>query len=86
MSKTLRLFLVVAERNNGAPAVEDVGTDFKAAQERFKAAEHEHDGNPDVEVALLGSDSLETLQVTHSSYFPDVLQENTRRLLAKAGL
>lgn len=85
MSGAPHLFLVVTDRGNGGPVIDDLGTDFAAAMEAFKVAEHEHAGDPAIEVALLGSESIETLKLTHSSYFPDVLEKNTRAIFAKAG-
>jgi len=44
-----------------------------ALRARF-AVEHEH---PDLEVVVLGADSLETIKVTHSRYFGDPTPPST---------
>ncbi len=44
-------------------------TDYKAAVVAYDRAEQDHRDDPDIEVVLLGSDSLETLERTHSSDF-----------------
>jgi hypothetical protein len=43
--------------------------DYRAALEAYNRAEEEHREDRNTEVVLLGSDSIETLERTHSSYF-----------------
>lgn len=63
------LFLIVFDRRTGKPMVEDLGTDIDSAMEMYRMREHALAGHADLEVALLGSSSEETLRRTHSSYF-----------------
>jgi hypothetical protein len=69
MSGRERFFLVIFDRAAGESSVDDLGTDAAAAMEAYEASEHELAGRDGIEVALLGSSSLETLRRTHSSYF-----------------
>jgi len=51
---------------------------FRSADEAAAAygeAEREHVGNSDIEIVLVGADSLETIRKTHGHYFPDEIGE-----------
>lgn len=61
--------MVVFDRLTGEPSVEDLGTDVGPAMDAYRTREHELAGQDNLEVALFGSSSLETLRRTHSSYF-----------------
>ena len=63
------LFLVVFDRAVGTADVEDLGHDSTAAMEILTTRERDVADDPNIEVVLIGSPSLETLQRTHSSYF-----------------
>jgi len=65
----LQHFLVIYRIADGHADVLPFAHDYKAALLAYNEAEAEHRGDDDVEVVLLGSDSLETLERTHSSYF-----------------
>ncbi len=45
--------------------------DTNKALEAYVAREEEYRDNPRVEVVLVGSDSIDTIKVTHSNYFED---------------
>ena len=48
--------------------------EFRNTAQALKAygeREEEYEGNPRVEVVLLGADSLEAIKVTHSNYFEE---------------
>jgi hypothetical protein len=47
----------------------DFGEDSESAVAAYAPKEREYAGNPRIEVVLLGSDSIETLKVTHGNYF-----------------
>lgn len=63
-------FLVTYNRRTGAGQVEEFGglDGPRRAFERRLQLESERQ-NPDIEIAALSSDSLDTLKVTHSRYF-----------------
>lgn len=48
--------------------------DTKRALEAYAALEEQYRSNPRVEVVLLGSDSIDTIKVTHSNYFEDAFE------------
>lgn len=65
----IKHFLVTRDVARGKTIVVEFGTDYEAAQRAYQAAEQEARGRPDLDVVLLGADSLETIKRTHSSYF-----------------
>ena len=48
--------------------------DTRKALEAYAALEEQYRSNPRVEVVLLGSDSIDTIKVTHSNYFEDAFE------------
>jgi hypothetical protein len=73
------LFLLVFHRAEARTEVEDLGTDAAEAIRVLKERERASNG---ADVILLGSDSLDTLKRTHSSYFGT--SEEVERLLGRA--
>ncbi len=49
--------------------IREFGTDGVAAVVAYGEAEDEFRGDPSIEVVLIGSDSLDTIRVTHGQYF-----------------
>jgi hypothetical protein len=68
-SAHIKHFLVIYNIPMGIARVEPFDDDYEAALATYSRLEEVHREDPDVEVVLLGSDSLETLHRTHSSYF-----------------
>lgn len=66
---TINHFLVIYDIAAGEAAVEPFAGDYERALAAYEAAEREHRQDRNIEVVLLGSDSRETLERTHSSYF-----------------
>ena len=67
----LRYFLIVYDRARGDLIV-DAPRDFddeEIALEAYAGAESEHRNDRNVEVVLVGADSLDTVRQTHSNYF-----------------
>jgi hypothetical protein len=72
----IKHFLVTRDVTRSKTTVVEFGTDYESAQHAYQAAEREARGRPDLDVVLLGADSLETIKRTHSSYFePKPLDE-----------
>ena len=67
--RQVKHFLVVYDISEGDAAVTPFDEDYDAALEAYNQLEEEHREDPNVEVVLLGSDSIDTLHRTHSSYF-----------------
>ena len=50
----------------------------------YAEKEHEYWGQPRMEVVLIGSDSLDTIRVTHANYFGPII--STSKVLQNAGI
>lgn len=64
-------FLLHYNRKSGVLASCERIDDSHLAVDQFGRAEREND-DADIEVVLLGSDSLESLKITHSHYFTEL--------------
>jgi hypothetical protein len=62
--------------------VDPFGTDYEGAVAAYEAAEREHRNDENIEVVLLGSDSRETLERTHSSCF-ELLDKHVDQVIAR---
>lgn len=70
MTEPIRHFLLVYDHDQ-AKLIEtrDFGEDADAALSAYAATEAIYEGQQRIEVVLIGSDSLETIKVTHANYF-----------------
>ena len=75
-------FLVVYDIRNGLAHVDAFGRNYDDALAAYAEAEEIHRRDDNVEVVLLGSDSIETLERTHSSYF-ELAEKHVDRLVAR---
>ncbi len=62
-------FLLAYDRSLGAVVSEASFVDAHEAAEAYKALELEHQRDSNMEIVLIGSDSIETVMRTHSNYF-----------------
>ena len=63
-------FLLIYDRRKDQPmSHESFGEDADAAMTAYRAAEIEYRDRPEMDIVLIGSDSLETVKITHSTYF-----------------
>ena len=70
MAQTLHHFLLVYDYAEGRLVRQDVFTDATEASAAYARAEREHkDQLADLEIVLVGSDSIETIMRTHGHYF-----------------
>lgn len=66
----IKHFLVVYDPSTDDVAVEPFGSDYDAAQAAYSKAERvSSERRDDLDIVLIGADSLETIKQTHSSYF-----------------
>lgn len=64
--------LIVYDRATGQQlSLEEFGGDSVAAVRRYQELEKENLANPRMDIVLVGSDSLDTVRVTHASYFQE---------------
>jgi hypothetical protein len=84
----IRQFLLIMDVREGLTEVRDLGTDYPAAVAAYEAAEAEHRGDSNYDIVLVGSDSLETVKLTHGTYFASSehdLREALQRDIATLG-
>jgi hypothetical protein len=82
-------FLITYDIARDHAHVDELGEDTDGALTAYSAAERRHRGDANIEVVLLGSDSLATIKRTHSSYFglgDDSADTIVRRELEARGL
>lgn len=75
MSDAIRHFLITFDIGRDTADVRPFGEDYETALTAYDAAEEQFRFDPQIEVVLLGADSLETLKKTHSSYFMGATDE-----------
>jgi len=61
--------LIYDRRKDQLMSHESFGEDADAAMTAYRAAEIEYRDRPEMDIVLIGSDSLETVKITHSTYF-----------------
>jgi hypothetical protein len=81
-SAHIKHFLVIYDIRNGLAHVDSFDRDYDAALAAYSEAEEAHRNDSNVEVVLLGSDSIDTLERTHSSYF-ELAEKHVDRLVGK---
>lgn len=70
MTDSILHFLLVFDHAAGRLLdMEKFGADGDGAVEAYAAKEREYQGRSDVEIVLIGSDSLDTVRLTHANYF-----------------
>lgn len=63
-------FLLVFDHAKGQLLQEvDFQEDGAAALAAYAAKEQEHSGDRNIEIVLIGSDSIETVRLTHANYY-----------------
>ncbi len=68
----IKHFLISLDPTKGEPEVQEFGTNYDAAQAAYAEAERA-DSEGLLDIVLISSDSLATIEKTHSSYFGDPL-------------
>ena len=65
----LRYFLLIYSRLHGRLETVQTFDDQDDASRAYTAAERAAQGNDDLEIVLIGADSLDTIRQTHGQYF-----------------
>ena len=67
---SIQQFLLIYDRKRDELlSHESFGDDAVAATTAYRAAEIEYQNHPEMDIVLVGAESLETIKVTHSTYF-----------------
>jgi hypothetical protein len=62
-------FLLVYDLKEGRLVSQDSFSNGDQAAAAYAQCERKHQGDHDIEIVLVGADSIETIQVTHGQYF-----------------
>jgi hypothetical protein len=74
MTQGIQQFLIVYDhRARRLKAVTEFGEDDEKAMAAYAATEKEFEGRSYIEIVLVGSDSLDTVKLTHANYFDESL-------------
>ncbi|MFA7324771.1 MAG: hypothetical protein WC005_10485 [Candidatus Nanopelagicales bacterium] len=77
MSDVIQHFLLVYNRATGTLEQErPFGTDAEAALAAYAEAESVFRESPHMQIVLIGSDSIETVRITHANYFEPAAAES----------
>lgn len=76
----IRHFLLVFDHASAqlVADVEEFDTDARAATRRYEEVEAMYRDQASVDVVLVGSDSIETVRMTHSNYFTEAVSVERR--------
>ena len=70
MTQRIEHFLLVFDHEAGQLIeLEPFGTDGDSAVAAYSAKEKEYEDRQMIEIVLIGSDSLDTVKLTHANYF-----------------
>ena len=84
MTRSLNHFLLVFDHRLGKLTdLYKFGTDAKSALAEYSRLEREHLGSADaIEIVLIGSDSLDSVKVTHANYFDGTVSASKSKYFA----
>lgn len=70
MTQKIQHFLLIFDHDQGTLlGMREFGEDSDAAVAAYAESERAYESAPRVEIVLIGSDSLETVRLTHANYF-----------------
>ena len=79
-------FILVFDRRAGHLLKQlDFGTNARKALGKYEELEQEHRENAFMDIVLVGSDSIETVMVTHANYFDGSAKDMYAEVLRIAG-
>jgi hypothetical protein len=81
MSDKLRHFLLVFDHNEGRLIQNREFNNSEEALTAYSATERSYTREQNVEVVLIGADSIETVQRTHANYFDHSIAESVQKYL-----
>jgi hypothetical protein len=83
---TNQYFLLIYDQSRRKVDVEEFAADAQRAALEYAEREQQYRDRPEIEVVLVGADSLDTVKKTHSHYFSDspesLLSDLEQRLTA----
>lgn len=74
MTEKIQHFLLIFDHDQGRLLdTVEFGEDSDAAVAAYAESERKHQDLPRVEIVLIGSDSFETVKLTHANYFDETV-------------
>lgn len=68
--ESIKHFLLVFDHSKDQLInIDEFGTDVQAATQRYNELERQYRHDLYMDIVLVGSDSIDTVQITHSNYF-----------------
>ena len=80
-----RSLLIYDRENDLFVSASDLGADAALAASEYRDTEQRYEGHPEIDIVLVGSDSLESVKKTHSTYFHGVALRDLDALVASLG-
>ena len=74
MSEINHFLLVFDHRRDELIGMREFGDDGDSAVTAYTEMERRHSSDPAIDIVLVGSDSLDTVKVTHQNYFTGMSQ------------
>lgn len=84
MSEIKHFLLIFDHKADRLISQRDFGEDLEEATQAYAEAEASYRDNPLIDIVLVGSDSIETVRVTHSTYFDGMGRSLIEKALARA--
>lgn len=83
----IQQFLLIYDRKNDKLVEQkSFGADVGAATIAYRAAEQMYHDRPEMDIVLIGSDSIETVKRTHSTYFTGFTSKDLNDLMNSLNL
>ena len=83
MSSAMNHYLLVFDHSSGKlVSHRDFGSDQRLALSEYAVNEAYYHDKPEIEIVLIGSDSMETVKITHANYFDETVKIERSRFLA----
>lgn len=82
VSDKIQHFILVFDRHEGRLVRQaEFGTRAQEALAEYEALEELYRDSPHMDIVLVGSDSIETVRVTHANYFEGTAQDSFAEVL-----
>lgn len=82
MPKPIQHFLLVFDHTKDQLVeLREFGTEAERATAEYGAAERKYRDQDAIDIVLVGSDSIETVKVTHSTYFEGIMKSELSKFL-----
>lgn len=81
MSTIQHFLLVFDHRKDALISHQSFGSDLVAATDAYSRCERQFEDDHAIDIVLVGSDSLETVKITHANYFEGMSKQLMNRAM-----